>query len=549
MPSRRRTYFLVPLFIALCALAAGLLGGGDVAAATGPDDSVSQSLKSFTRVYDVVEQNFADQVKPDTAIYDGAIPGMLHTLDPHSNFFDPKEYAKLREDQSGHYYGVGMVVANRGNKTIVQYPFKGAPAFKAGLRPGDMILQVNDTKTDGLNTTQIADLLKGPRGTHVQVMVGRDGVAKPIAVDIVRDEIPRSSVSVAMLIKPGIAYARIDAFNEDTGKELEDALKKMDEKNLQGLVLDLRGNPGGLLNEGVEVAGHFLKHGELVVSHHGRLPSSNKNYTARSDGSGVNYPIVVLVNRSTASAAEIVSGALQDHDRGWILGETTFGKGLVQTVFPLSDNTGLALTTAHYYTPSGRLIQRDYSNISFLDYYYHTNLNQKNTADVKMTDSGRTVYGGGGITPDEHITCGLSTVSSPSYCTDTDKPDKLQAQIVGRGEFFNFSASYFGPRTNTTLPKGWTPTEAVINQFHDLLLKDKVDFTEAEFTKDHDWIRQQLKREMYITAFSFADSQRVAVNEDPEVATAIEAMPKARALLETAKKLVVERLSSHEPQR
>jgi carboxyl-terminal processing protease len=549
MPSRRRSYFLVPLFIALCAIAAGLFGGGDVAAATGPDDSVSQSLKSFTKVYDVVEQNFADQVKPDTAIYDGAIPGMLHTLDPHSNFFDPKEYAKLREDQSGHYYGVGMVVANRGNKTIVQYPFKGAPAFKAGLRPGDVILQVNDTKTDGMNTTQIADLLKGPRGTHVQVMVGREGLTKPIAVDIIRDEIPRSSVSVAMMIKPGIAYARIDAFNEDTGKELEDALKKMDEKDLRGLVLDLRGNPGGLLNEGVEVAGHFLKRGELVVSHHGRLPSSNKNYTARSDGSGVNYPIVVLVNRSTASAAEIVSGALQDHDRGWILGETTFGKGLVQTVFPLSDNTGLALTTAHYYTPSGRLIQRDYSNISFLDYYYHTNLNQKNTADVKMTDSGRTVYGGGGITPDEHITCGLSTVSSPSYCTDTDKPDKLQAQIVGRGEFFNFAASYFGPKTNPSLPKGWTPTEDVINQFHDLLLKDKVEFTEAEFTKDHDWIRQQLKREMFITAFSFEDSQRVAVNEDPEVATAIEAMPKARALLETAKKLVVERLSSHEPKR
>lgn len=545
MPSRRRFYFLAPLFIALCSIVAGILGGNRVSAANTPDDAASQSLQSFTKIYAAVEQNFADPVKPDQAIYDGAIPGMLHQLDPHSNFFDPKEYAKLKEDQSGHYYGIGMLVATRGTKTIVQHPFGGSPAFKAGLRAGDTIVEVNDKKADGLSTTEIADLLKGPRGTRVQVTVSRDGQDKPMVFNIIRDEIPRSSVPYAMFVRPGIAYVNITGFNEDTAKELDSKLKKLGEKDIKGLILDLRGNPGGLLNEGVDVAGHFLKKGELVVSHHGRN-SPNKNYVARSDGSGKDYPIVVLVNRSTASAAEIVSGALQDHDRGWILGEPTFGKGLVQTVFPLSDNTGLALTTAHYYTPSGRLIQRDYSHISFLDYYNHTNLDQKNTSDVKMTDSGRTVYGGGGITPDERYTCAIITSEQPLTCSTPGKLNKFQIAVLRKNAFFMFSAHYFGPKTNLSLPKGWEPDESVIEQFHNFLMKNNVEFTEAEFTENHMWLKQELKREMYITGFSFEDSQRVAILQDPEVQKAEDSMLKAKALLDNAKKLLVQRIDTQQ---
>src|SRR5207245_924924 len=217
---------------------------------------------------------------------------------------------------------------------------------------------------------------------------------------------------------------------------------------LKGLILDLRGNPGGLLSEGVGVADKFLKKGQVIVSHHGRA-SAEKRYIAQHGNGGKDYPVVVLVNRLTASAAEIVSGAIQDHDRGLIVGEVTFGKGLVQTVFPLSDNTGLALTTAHYYTPSGRLIQRDYSNISFLDYYYHTNLESKNTADVKMTDSGRTVYGGGGISPDEKY--------SPP------KLNRFQIDVERKYAPFNFSAKYFGSRADAKIPAGWEPDENVIN--------------------------------------------------------------------------------------
>jgi len=319
-----------------------------------------------------------------------------------------------------------MQVGPRNGRTIVIAPFPGSPAAKAGLRPGDVIQQVNDTKTDGLNTTEIADLLRGTRGTKVQVQVGREGVPNPIFFTITRDAIPRFSVTGGFFIKPGIAFVRVESFNENTSQEMEAKFKSLGEKNVQALILDLRANPGGVLTEGVDVTAHFLKKGDLVVSHHGRN-SPNKNYTARSDGPGKDYPIVVLVDRYTASAAEIVSGALQDHDRAWILGENTFGKGLVQTVMQLGDGTGLALTTAHYYTPSGRLIQRDYSNKSFYEYYYNRGAETRNEMDVKMTDSGRRVYGGGGVTPDEKY--------------ETPKLDHLQLDLL-RSSLFTFTRAW-----------------------------------------------------------------------------------------------------------
>jgi carboxyl-terminal processing protease len=297
-----------------------------------------------------------------------------------------------------------------------------------------------------------------------------------------------------------------------------------------------------LLPECIETSGHFLKKGEVVVSHHGRLASANKSYATRSDGTGKDYPIVVLVNRSSASCSEIMSGALQDHDRAWILGEPTFGKGLVQTVYQLNDNTAITLTTAKYLTPSGRLIQRDYSNISFLDYYTHSNLDQKNANDVKATDSGRIVYGGGGITPDERYTCATYTDYAP-YCTAPDKFNKFQVEVIRKAALFNFSASYFGTKADASLPKGWEPDENLVEQFHDFMLKNKVEFTESDFAANHQWVKQELKREMYITGFSIEDSQRVSIEQDPEIQQGVSALPKAKALLDNAKKLLVERTS------
>ncbi|MBI3282281.1 MAG: S41 family peptidase, partial [Acidobacteria bacterium] len=364
MPNRRRSFLIAPLIVFLCSIVGGMFGPHIAgASAASSEDDIKTSLRAFTKVLDVVEENFAEKVEAGKLIYKGAIPGMARTLDPHTSFFDPKDFQLLREDQKGHYYGVGMTVAPRNGKTIVIAPFVGSPAYKAGIRPGDIILEVNDKRTDNLTTTEVADLLKGPPGTQVQVAIAREGQDKPLIFNIRRDEIPRKSVEDAFWLNPGIAYLDIQQFNENTSREMEENLKRLGETNIKALILDLRENPGGLLNEGVAVADHFLEKGQTIVSHRGRA-SAEKPYHARHGNQGRNYPIVVLVNRYSASAAEIVAGALQDHDRALILGENTFGKGLVQTVYPLSDNTGLALTTAHFYTPSGRLIQRDYSNMS-----------------------------------------------------------------------------------------------------------------------------------------------------------------------------------------
>src|SRR5215813_348166 len=355
--SSRRSLLLVVLILVVC----GFLGMLFAQRTTptplpGNDSDIRDSLKNFTQVYNMVEENYAEPVNPDKAIYNGAIPGMLHALDPHSNFFDPKSYSLLREEQRGKYYGVGMTVGPRNNKVIVIFPFVGTPAYKAGIHPGDVIIAVDGKSTDNMSTSDVADLLKGPKGTTVRITILREGSEKPLEFNVVRDEIPRNSVDLAFMIKPGIGYLHITGFQETTEHEVSEALDKFGD--LKGLVLDLRQNPGGLLSEGVGVADKFLKKGQLIVYHHGRA-SQEKRYTATHGNGGREYPLVVLVNRGTASAAEIVAGAIQDHDRGLIAGEVTFGKGLVQTVYPLAENTGLALTTARYYTPSGRLIQRD----------------------------------------------------------------------------------------------------------------------------------------------------------------------------------------------
>jgi len=341
---------------------------------------------------------------------------------------------------------------------------------------------------------------------------------------LVRDEIPRKSVEDAFWIRPGVAYLGISQFNETTSREVEENMKRLGESQIKGLILDLRSNPGGLLNEGVAVADRFLQKGQTIVSHRGRA-SAEKPYVARR-GSTYSYPIVVLVDRYSASAAEIVAGALQDHDRAYILGDTTFGKGLVQTVYPLSENTGLALTTAKYYTPSNRLIQRDYSHMSFFDYYYRKKEDVKNPQDVKMTDSGRTVYGGGGITPDEKYV--------------PPKLNRLQTELARRYAFFNFTARYLGAR-NPTLPKNWEPDQEILNEFHRYLLEEGFRFTEAEFAEAHDWIKLQLKLAVYSSAFSVDEARRVTIETDPAVARAIECLPKAKALLENARRVVARR--------
>jgi len=519
--SSRRSLFFVLILLVTCGCLGMLYAQRASLSAPSTDSDVKDSLKQFTQVYQVVEDNYAEPVNPDKAIYNGAIPGMLHALDPHSNFFDPKSYSLLREEQRGKYYGVGMTVGPRNNKVIVIFPFVGTPAYKAGIHPGDVIIAVDGKSTDNMSTSDVADLLKGPKGTTVHITILREGVEKPMDFSLVRDEIPRNSVDLAFLIKPGIGYLHITGFQETTEHEVAEALDKFGD--LKGLVLDLRQNPGGLLSEGVGVADKFLKKGQLIVSHHGRS-SPEKRYTATHGNGGKEYPMVVLVNKGTASAAEIVAGAIQDHDRGLIVGETTFGKGLVQTVYPLAENTGLALTTARYYTPSGRLIQRDYSNISLYDYYYSRDLDANNgNKEVKLTDGGRTVYGGGGITPDEIV--------APV------KSNHFQDTLLQHYAFFNFAKRYV-VKNNVT--KAFTVDDAILQEFRKFLDEEKIAFTEQDFVENNDWIRYSIKSEIFVDQFGQDEGLKIRAENDPLIIKGLELLPKARALADRAKEVIAQ---------
>jgi carboxyl-terminal processing protease len=526
-PRARRALFTLVLFFAVCALVGSVLQRKVGAQSSEDESQIRDSLKSFTNVYALVEQNYAEPIqgdKADIAIYDGAIPGMLRTLDPHSNFYDPKAYAKMREDQRGHYYGVGMVIQQQDKKVYVITPYEGTPSFRAGIRPGDVISAVDGKSADGMTSDLVAKALKGPKGTHVQVTMVREGQSKPLSFDLVRDEIPHPSVDLKYEIRLGVGYVHLTQFQETTAQEVLDAVDSFG--NLKGLIFDLRGNPGGLLSQAVEVCDHLLAKGQSIVSQRGRA-YPDQNYTATHGNEGRTFPIVVLVNRNTASAAEIVSGALQDHDRALIVGETTFGKGLVQTVYNLSENTGLALTTYHYYTPSGRLIQRNYTGVSLYDYYYnHAGTQPADTTnrEVKMTDAGRTVYGGGGITPDEKI--------------ESPKSNHFQDELLIKSAFFHFAPHYLA---NRSVDKNFQVDEAVIADFKQFLTTQDIPFSEGDINANLDWLKVNIKEKILTSQFGQLQGLRTVADWDPEIQKALTFLPEAQALEDNAHKVLAQK--------
>jgi carboxyl-terminal processing protease len=423
-----------------------------------------------------------------------------------------------------------MTVGPQDDNTVVLAPMPGSPAAKAGIRPGDIIATVEGKNAKGLTTSEVADLLKGPKGTTVHIGMMREGYADPIVFTVTRDEIPKRSLDVAFEIKPGIAYVQLaQGFNEDTDTELDSALKRLDVRDMDGLIIDLRNNPGGLLNEAVSIADMFLDRGQLIVSHRGRS-SPERRYTAIHGNNGMQVPLVILVNGGSASASEIVSGAMQDHDRALIVGEQTFGKGLVQTVSPLSQGTGLALTTARYYTPSGRLIQRDYKDVSLYDYLY--NHKDPKPTETKLTDGGRQVFGGGGITPDVVVT--------------QPKLNAFQQLLLRRVVFYpyrgsvgSFTTFFMGTRPNIT--KDFVVDDSVMAQFRKALDKEKIPYTEPDIAANLDWIKRQIKKEVFLSQFGLQEGYQVELQDDPQVQKAIESIPQARTLYQNVRHVTAQR--------
>jgi carboxyl-terminal processing protease len=513
-----RAIFSLVVVLIVSAMLGGIFGS-QVQATTKGEEDYSSSLQLFSTLLGLVEENYATTVDSDKAVY-GAIDGMLRTLDPHSKFFTPKDFTSLREDQRGKYYGLGITVTTRfGKVTVVSPPFPNSPAEKVGLRVGDVISSVNGESTQNMDLTEVVSKLKGPKGTSVKIMVIRPGSDEPFELSVIRDEIAKYTINNAFLVKPHIGYIKLDSFAETSGQELRDALKKLDYRNLEGLIFDLRNNPGGLLTEAIEISETFLQKGQGIVETRGRARGSNRPYNSQKVNTDNVYPIVVLINKNSASASEIVSGALQDHDRALIIGETSFGKGLVQSVYPLSKNAGLALTTQKWYTPSGRLIQRDYSHISQFDYYNHREEPAKKD-DIKYSDLGRTLYGGGGITPD--------------YVIPEPKPNEFQESMAKHFVFFTFGRDFLAK--NPTIDPAFQVTDALLEQFKQHIQKRNVEFTEKDFQDNKDYLRRNIRYEIVYNRLGVAEATHGFLEGDPLVLKALELMPEAKTISEKARK-------------
>src|ERR1051326_5401303 len=444
---KTRTWtFSLTLVVAIAG--ATLIGGfyGNHISGTPSSDSADQKrIHEYTDLITAVAANSADDIGSDKVVY-SSIDGMLRTLDPHTSFLEPKEYADMQDRQKGTFYGLGILVTKRNDQVTVIAPLEGSPAARLGIRAGDVISEVEGVSTDDLPLDDVVKRLKGPKGTTVHIKIMRVGIKEPIPLTIVRAAIPTNSISNVLMIRPGIGYIRIKDFTSTTVRELDEAIDKLNGLGMQKLVLDLRGNPGGLLDAAVGVADHFLDKGQMIVYTKGRTPDSAQDYTAPGKHQKLDVPVVVITNRGSASASEIVAGALQDHDRALIVGETSWGKGLVQSVYTLQYGAGLALTTSKYYTPSGRNIQRDYS--SFYDYYVADDSDTGSETPLKdrkqyKTETGRIVYGGGGITPD--------VIVKPAQLSRTTQ------LLEVRSALFNYGVDYVAKHPDVTKDLQVTP--------------------------------------------------------------------------------------------
>jgi len=499
--------------------------------------------RDFDEALKVIQEQYVDGRKLNyNDVYKSSIIGMLRSLDPHSNYYDREEFDELKTDQRSEYFGIGASIQNyvHGDQadTYITATFDGSPAGKAGLRYGDRIVEVDGVKMTGKPSLEVRDKIRGPRGSTVKLTLERAADKRLEKVDIVRDAVPQPSIPDAYMLKPGVGYIDMTrGFNYTTTDELYDALDRLHAKGMTSLVLDLRNNPGGFLDQAIHVAEVFLRNGQLILTQKGRNGFRDNQYESHNNAPDAT-PLVILINENTASASEIVAGAMQDHDRALIVGQTSFGKGLVQSIIPLEYGAGLTLTSAKYFTPSGRLIQRDYSNGGFYDYYTHgagvarePQPATKPTGPETKTDTGRAVYGGGGISPDESV--GPRTVNltqrrllSPAFAFTREL-------VNGRIRGFESSRIAGGINFRHDLQaEEFKVTDAMFKAFRDFVAADPAyKITAATIDRNRAYLETELRFNIVTAAYGRTMGDRVfIVSDDPQVAKAVDVLPKARDL-------------------
>jgi carboxyl-terminal processing protease len=519
--------------IALCALVGGFFGRSALATQDQNDQ-----LKVFTAALTAIEGNYVGEVESDRLVY-SAISGMLQTLDPHSSFMDPRTYAQMRERQEGRYYGLGITIVVIGDEITVLSLFEGSPAYQKGIRRGDIIARIEGEDTKGWTSDQAVRKLRGPKGTFVDIAVKRSGYDDLIPLQVMRDEIHIPTIPAYFMVDNTTGYVRLQDFAENTNDELGRALKDLNGKGMRRLVLDLRGNPGGPLDQAIKVANRFLPRGDMIVYTRGRVPNSDQDYRATDQSDYLTMPIVVLQNRNSASAAEIVAGALQDHDRALLVGETTFGKALVQSVYRVSQGAGVAVTTARYYTPSGRLIQRPWDG-SFDEYLTYTlreqDANKTHKAeDLKHTDAGRKVYSGGGIDPDQRFDGpmeGFNPTRFGRLIYNRQLPDSFAQRFTRKGDTRISPSTKEGHRG---LGADFVVDDAMLAEFKDHVKKARVKIDEAAWEKDREFLRAMIRYEIDLDLFGVAQARKNLAGKDPQLQFALGLFPEAERLTQLTK--------------
>jgi carboxyl-terminal processing protease len=545
------------LAVVLSAMAGGALGGSLMAR----QDQVANQYKIFTSALDAIAKEYVDELPADRLVY-GAIDGMLKQLDPHSSFFDPRSYRQLRERQSGTYYGLGIQIQSIDGDITVMSVFENSPAYKKGLRRGDVIARIKSDRprpesdkgepitpdadgwydAKGWTSDQAVTQLKGPKGTTVGISIKRRSYDGLIDLQIERDTVNMSTVRGAFMIDKDTGYVKLGDFSETSNDEIGNALKSLSAKGMKRLVLDLRDNPGGPLDQAIKISNRFLPKGELIAYTKGRTPNANEEYRATEDSDYTHQPLVVLVNRSSASASEIVSGALQDHDRALIVGETTFGKALVQSVFNVGRNSGtsagLALTTGRYYTPSGRMIQRPWDG-AFDEYLTYSLRDQTpdrshDSAELRYTDAKRKVYGGGGIEPDKFLAGPIEGFNPTRFGRTLYAAQTFAAfadQFVAEGDTRLVVAN----KNQKRIARGFTVTDAMLADYKAMLANRKFVIDEASFAKDEAFIRAMIQYDIDLALFGVEEARRNLVAKDPQAQFALQQFPDAVKLTELAR--------------